>query len=121
MQRKLLFLLFAEDTCRQRHAFMYALDLNKKGYDTKIVLEGAATKCLSELSNTDSTFAKLFAEAKKRNMLAGICSTAAQGCGVPGRAVLDIAKDEGLTALADLDGHAGIEPFVRDGYEIVVF
>jgi hypothetical protein len=31
-----------------------------------------------------------------------------------------VARARGLALLADMDGHAGLEPFVREGYEIVV-
>jgi hypothetical protein len=35
--------------------------------------------------------------------------------------VTDVVSAQGVPLLSDLDGHAGIEPFVREGYEIVVF
>ncbi|BDG10748.1 hypothetical protein AMPC_38610 [Anaeromyxobacter paludicola] len=31
----------------------------------------------------------------------------------------DLAEAAGVSLLRDLGGHAGIEPFVREGYELV--
>ena len=119
--RKLLFLLFSDDTCRQNHAFMYALDLHKKGYEVRIIIEGLATKVLTEIALADSRTGELLREAHQVGILAGACARASSGCasGDPDRDVAEIARTHGIVLLSDMDGHANIEPFVRNGYEVV--
>ena len=120
-KRKILFVLFSDDTCRQNHAFMYALDLHKNGYDVRVIIEGAATKVMTELALPDSRTGQLLRKAHEAGLVAGACARASSGCasGDPARDVAEIARTHGIALLSDMDGHASIEPFVRDGYEVV--
>jgi len=121
MGRKLLFVVFSDEACRQRHALMYAIDLCKKGHEAKILVEGPATRMFVDCLGKDEGFDQLYHQAKKLGLFAGVCQTAAAGCGGPQSGVTAVVQAEGLTLCADCNQHAGIEPFVRDGYEIVVF
>jgi hypothetical protein len=120
MPRKLLFLVFTNDPCRRNHAFLYALDLARHGHQVQIVLEGEATRCLRE---RQGRFGELFAEAVRLGLLAGACKTASGGCatGDPAREVTDLAEEAGVPLLDAMQGHAGIAPFVNQGFEIVTF
>jgi hypothetical protein len=120
MSRKLLFLVFTSDACRQNHAFLYALDLERQGHRVRIILEGEGTRCIAQ---REGRFATLFDEALKLGILAGACQTASRGCssGDESRNVVAAAEQAGLPLLGEMAGHASIEPFVREGYEIVVF
>lgn len=123
MTRKLLFLVFTDEACRQNHALLYATDLRSKGHDVKVILEGAATGSFRLLDDKESMFSRLFARAKDMGIIAGACKRASGGCatGREDRNVADIVEREGVQMLSDLEGHAGIEAFVRDGYEVIVF
>lgn len=120
--RKLLFLVFADDACRQNHALRHALDLRRSGHEVKLVLEGQATRMLSQLGGGSAT-GGLLAQARAEGIVAGACARASAGCssGDPARDVAQLARAAGIALLSDLDGHAAIEPFVREGYEIVTF
>lgn len=123
--RKLLFLLFSDDECRQNHALMYVLDLHAKGYDVKLIVEGPATRLLGGLAATEevaSRPATLLRNALESGIVAGACARASAGCatGDPARDVADPARAARVPLLSELAGHAGIEPYVREGYEIVV-
>jgi predicted peroxiredoxin len=120
MQRKILFVLFAEDVCRQLHAFMYANDLHRKGYETKVVVEGMATRLLADLNKAPPRLQKAVAEAKAAGLIAGACLQASSGCGSPeDRNVVEAIRSQGVGFLQDLENHAGIEPFLREGYEVI--
>jgi predicted peroxiredoxin len=120
MPRKILFVLFAEDVCRQLHAFMYASDLHRKGYQTRIILEGMATRLLADLEQAPPRLQKAVNDAKSAGLIAGACLQASSGCGsAEDRDIVDAIKARGVGFLSDLDNHAGIEPFIRDGYEII--
>jgi len=120
--RKILFLLFSDDACRQNHALRYALDLHEKGHAVKLILEGPATRMVSALGAPDSATGALLRRASAAGLVAGACGRASSGCASddPTHKVADVARSAGVRLLADLDGHAGIEPYVREGYELVV-
>lgn len=121
MQRKILFVLFAEDVCRQLHAFLYVNDLHRKGYQTKLIVEGMATRLLMDLEQAPHGLQKAVADAKAAGLIAGACLQASCGCGsATDQKTIDAIQVQGVDLLKDLDNHAGIEPFVREGYEIVV-
>jgi hypothetical protein len=118
MKRKLLFVVFTDDACRRNHAFMYAIDLARHEHSVRILLEGDATQSLRE---RDGRFGELFEEARALGLLVGACKTASSGCGDPARDVTGLARESGVPLIDTLDGHAGIEPFVGEGYEVVTF
>lgn len=121
MPRKILFVVFAEDVCRQLHAFMYANDLHRKGYQTRIIVEGMATRLLADLEEAPPQLQKAVSAAKTAGLIAGACLQASSGCGsAKDRDIVDAIKERGVGFLSDLENHAGIEPFIRDGYEVIV-
>jgi hypothetical protein len=58
----------------------------------------------------------LYAKAREAGLIAGICQACAQKMGS-----LDAARAQGLTILADMSGHAGMAPYILDGYRIITF
>jgi predicted peroxiredoxin len=120
MQRKLLFVVFAEDVCRQLHAFLYALDLHSKGYQTRIIVEGMATRLLADLQRAPLRLQKAVNDAKEAGLIAGACLQACSGCGSSeDRNIVEAIKTQGVVFLKDMENHAGIEPFVSEGYEVI--
>lgn len=122
MARKVLFILFSEDACRQNHALMYALDLREKGHEVKLILEGSATRMVSALGDAGAAPGALLREARDAGILAGACGRASSGCASedPTRKVAEVAEAAGVRLLSEMRGHASIEPYVRDGYELVI-
>ena len=120
--RKLLFVVFSGDACRQNHALMYALDLHAKGHTVKLILEGEATGMMSEIGVSGSRRGTLLRQACDAGIVAGACQRASSGCASddPARKVADVARSHGIGLLSELDGHASIEPFVGEGYELVI-
>jgi hypothetical protein len=119
--RKVLFVLFAGDECRQNHAFLYALDLHDKGHAVKLILEGPATKVLGDVASGSRTV-ELLRRASAAGIVAGACKGAASlfATDDPARKGADVTTALGVQLLSDLDGHPSIEPFVRDGYQVIV-
>lgn len=120
MTRKLLFLVFSADTCRLNHALLHALDLEDHGHRVRIILEGEATR---RLRDRQGRFAELFQQARDRDLIVGVCATAARGCstGDELRDVAGQAERDGLPLLSDLSGHASIEAYLSEGFELVTF
>lgn len=118
MKRKLLFVVFTNDSCRRNHAFMYAIDLARHGHDVRLILEGEAVRCLGE---REGRFGELFEQARSLGLVVGACKTASAGCSNPSNDVTALARAAGVDLIGTLEGHAGIETFVSDGYEVVTF
>jgi hypothetical protein len=98
------------------HVLLNALDFHAKGYDTKIVLEGASVKLVPLLDVDGSPFKGLFAKCREAGLMAGVCLACAKKLGT-----FDAAEALGLPMLGDMSGHAGMEPFTEQGYEIITF
>lgn len=121
-KRKLLFMVFTDEACKQNHAFMYALECDEKGHQVRIILEVPATACVNRLAK-GGKFSELFKQAKEAGLIEGVCKTASGGCSTEEKArnVANTAKKEGLKLISDLDCHAGINRFVSVGYQVIIF
>src|SRR5689334_12930389 len=99
--RKLLFVVFSDDACRQNHALMYALDLHAKGHAVRLILEGAATKVMGKLGQAESRTGSLLRQARDAGLVAGACGRASSGCVSedPSRQVVAVAQAEGVRLL----------------------
>ena len=123
MKRKLLFIIFTTDECKRNHAFLYARHLTAKGHSVRIILEGAATASIREATDASSVYGRLLHEAVDQGMLIGACQRAAEGCGGcdPTRQTTALLTEHGIPLLNGMDGHAPIDTFLEEGYEIVTF
>ena len=98
------------------HVLLYALDFDKKGYEVKVVIEGSATKLITELAKADAPFAHIYNQVKEKGLLSCICQACSQKMGT-----YDEAKRQGITIVGDMQGHPSIDSFLADGYEIISF
>lgn len=98
------------------HVLLNALDMHGKGYDAKIVVEGASTKLLPELAQEGHPLKKLWEKVKENGCVAGVCRACAQKM-----KTLQAAEDQGLTLLDDMNGHPSMSGFKEAGYEIITF
>lgn len=123
MSGKHLFLVFTEETCKMTHAFLYALDVHKSGMMIKMILEGAATRKAMNLAEESESFGKLFNRALECKILMGACRTASKGCSNKGdkSQTIDWMLSHNVELLDDMDGHAGITRYLREGYDVICF
>jgi hypothetical protein len=98
------------------HVLLNALDMQEKGYKTKIVIEGSATKLIPEVVKEGNPMAALYRMAKENDLIAGACMACSKKMGV-----LDAVKREGLPLLDDMTGHPGMARFQEKGFEIITF
>lgn len=98
------------------HVMLYAKDFAAKGYDVTIVIEGAATRLVGELTKEGTPFAPLYAEIKEKGLIGCICKACSVKMGS-----FEEAQKQGLTMGDDLQGHPSLERYVSDGYEILTF
>ena len=98
------------------HVMLYALDFDKKGYEVKVVIEGSATKLISELAKPDAPFSKLYSQLKEKGLLTCICQACSQKMGT-----FEEAERQGLAIVGDMQGHPSIDKYLAEGYEIISF
>ena len=98
------------------HVLLNGLDMKEKGYEVKIIIEGAATKLIPELAKEENPMFNLYQKAKKQDLFEGVC----RACSVKMN-TLESAKNEGLPILDDMSGHPGMSRYLKDGYQVVTF
>ncbi|NLY08766.1 MAG: hypothetical protein GXZ11_02520 [Tissierellia bacterium] len=110
-KKYLLYAMQGEKMCFQ-HVLLNALDLEADGYEVKVVFEGASVKLPPMLAQDNP----LYKKALEKGIIAGVCKACANSMGV-----LDEIIKLNLPLLDDMHGHAGVKPFVKNGYEVLVF
>ncbi len=112
MKKYLLYAMREEKMCFM-HVLMNAMDLHNKGYEVKIVFEGGSVKLPPVFEEEKNP---MYLKAKETGLIAGVCKACSK--------VLEVYEDNvatGLPLLDDMNGHAGVRPFIDDGYEVLVF
>ncbi len=115
MKKVVLFAFNGEMMCFV-HVLLNALDMAERGYDVKIVIEGAATKLAPELSKADNPMFKLFQKTRDMGLIEGVCKACSNKMGV-----MDAVVAEGLTLLGDVSGHPGMSKYIEEGYDVITF
>ncbi|MBW1895560.1 MAG: DsrE family protein [Deltaproteobacteria bacterium] len=98
------------------HVLLNALDMNERGYDVKIVIEGAATKLVPELAQEGNPMLRLYEKAKGLDLIDGACKACANKMGT-----LEAAKDQGLRLLDEMAGHPSMARYMEEGFEVITF
>lgn len=96
------------------HVLLNAIDLHEKGGEVKIVLEGEAIKLIVELRKPERPFHALYEKVKGLELIDAVC----RACAIKMEA-LEVAEEEGFRIADDMAGHAGMAPYIEDGFAIV--
>ncbi len=99
------------------HVLLNTLDMDGRGDEARIVVEGSATKLIPDLDKKENPMNQLWVKVKEKGLVAGVCKACATKMGT--------AKDaeaQDLPLLAEMSGHPSMARF-RDelGYEILTF
>lgn len=98
------------------HVLLNAIDMNDKGYEVKIVIEGSATKLVPELAKADNPMHRLYEKAKGLDLIDGACNACSNKMGT-----LKAVKAEGLRLLDEMSGHPSMARYREEGFEIITF
>jgi hypothetical protein len=115
MKKVALFVFNGDPMCFV-HVLLNALDMKAKAYDCCIVVEGAATKLISELATDGHPLHTLWEKTKGQGLVAGVCKACSQKMGT-----LDAVKEQGLALLDEMNGHPSMAGFRDQGYEVITF
>ncbi|MBE0428018.1 MAG: DsrE family protein [Nitrospirae bacterium] len=115
MKKVVLFAFNGELMCFI-HVLLNALDMNAKGYDVRIVIEGAATKLIPELVAEGNPMHSLYNNAKEKKLIDGVCRACSHKMGT-----LKDAEAQGLRLLDDMSGHPSMANYKEQGFEVITF
>jgi len=93
-----------------------ALDMNTKGHNVKIIIEGASVKLIPELVKPGNPLNGLWKKNLEAGLVSGVCKACSNKLGT-----LEAAKEQGLILLDDVSGHPGMASYLDNGYEIITF
>ena len=115
MKKVVLFAFNGDPMCFV-HVLLNAIDLNDRGYEVKIVIEGPATKLVPELAGKDNPMYSLYEKAKGLNLIDGACKACSNKMGV-----LKEIEDQGIKLLGEMTGHPSMARYKEEGFEIITF
>lgn len=115
MQKTALYAFNGEMMCFV-HVLLNALDLNAKGHEVALVIEGSATKLASELAQPDNPMHGLWTKARDAGLISAVCRACSQKMGV-----LQQIEDMGLPLGDDMQGHPGMARYLDNGYRVITF
>jgi len=114
MEKKIVFFAFTGHKTCFVHVLLNGLDMQRRGYLVKIVIEGAATRLIREFAEPDKPFASLFAKVREAGLIAGVC----RACAKTMKSLPDV-EAQGLPLLDDMSGHPAMEPYIEQGYQVI--
>ncbi len=115
MQKTVLFAFNGDPMCFV-HVLLTALDMEKKGHEVGIVMEGAAVKLVPELVKDDHPFHKMFVKAWDKGLFFGACKACSSKLGVR-----DEVKATGMPMLISMAGHPSMADYMEQGFTIITF
>jgi hypothetical protein len=114
--KKFALFVFNGDPMCFIHVLLNALDMNNKGHEAKIIIEGAAVKLIPELVKPENPLNGLWKKNLAAGLVEGVCKACSNKSGT-----FDAAKEQGLNLLDDMSGHPGMASYRDKGYEILTF
>ena len=96
------------------HVLLNAIDLHDNGNEVKVVLEGEATRLILDICKAEHPLHALYVKVKDLGLIDAVCRACAIKMGV-----LEAAEAEGFRIADDMAGHAGMLPYIEQGYAII--
>ena len=93
------------------HVLLNAIDMDSKGMDAKIVIEGEAVKLVKDMEESGNP---LYKKAKGKGLIDCICKACSTKIGV-----LEFNKTAGIPLASDMNGHPLITSYIYKGYQII--
>ncbi|NLM39759.1 MAG: cytoplasmic protein [Firmicutes bacterium] len=112
--RKIAIVSFQGDMSCFVHALLNLWNYHERGYETALIVEGASTKLLPDIPNSPK--GELWKKIREAGLIKSVCKACAAQMGT-----LEEAERQGLPIDSALSGHSDLEPFTREGYEIILF
>lgn len=116
MNKRVVLVAFNGEPMCFVHVLLNALDMEERGYEVKVVIEGSATKVLNEMSEEGSAFRKLYLDVREKGIIDCVCQACAAKMGAP-----EGILAQGLPLCKEMKGHPSIAKYMEQGYEVITF
>lgn len=114
--KKFALFVFNGDPMCFIHVLLNALDMNAKGHEAKIIIEGAAVKLMPDLIQPGNPLNQLWQKVNQKGLVEGVCKACSNKLGTA-----ESSQQQGLPLLDDVSGHPGISGYRDKGFEIITF
>ena len=98
------------------HVLLNGLDMQARGDEVRVIVEGSATKLIPEMAKEGNPLFQLYQKAKEKNLIDGAC----RACSAK-MAVTSAVEREGLPFLDEMSGHPSMARYLKKGFEIISF
>ena len=115
MSKAVLFVFNGDPMCFI-HVLLNALEMQARGHEGRILVEGAATALVAELPKPEHPLHALWEKVKAAGLVEGVCKACSQKMGS-----LAAAQEQGLALLDEMNGHPSMARYREAGYEIITF
>lgn len=115
MARKVAVFAFNGEPMYFAHALMNALDMDARGIEVRVVIEGTATRQVVEMADGTRPFANLYLKARDSGMIDCVC----RACASMSKS-LDAARVQGLRICDEMGGHPSMARYMAEGFEVLV-
>lgn len=109
--KKFAFFPFKGEKMCFMHVLINVLDLNEKGLEAKIIVEGEAVKLIKVLEDEKN---ELYLKTKQLGLFDSICQACSHQMGV-----LEYNKQTGIPIKGNAKGHPAMYDYIEKGYEII--
>ncbi len=114
--KKIAVLAFRGEKSCFMHALLNVVDMNDRGFNVTMIMEGQSLKLLSEITKKEDKLFSLYSIVKTKGLISAVC----RGCAKM-LDVLEIAEKEKLPVIGDMKNHVSVARYIEEGYEIVTF
>ena len=98
------------------HVLLNSLDMNAKGWDIRLIIEGNATKTVAELADEKKPFHDLYEKVKAADLIDCVCKACSAKTGV-----LKKIESQGLYLSDEMQGHPSMARYIDEGFQIITF
>lgn len=116
MSKKVALIAFNGELMCFAHVLLNALDMNKKGYEVNVVIEGSATRLIGVLTDTNEPFSKQYLEVREKALIDCVCRACASKMGA-----LETAEEQNLPLCSEMSGHPSLAKYLEQGFEVITF
>jgi len=113
---KVIFFAFRGDPLCFIHVLLNSLDLNAKGMDGRIILEGEAVKLIKEIADEKHFLNTLYLKVKERNLFIGSCRACSNKL-----VAIEALEEENIPLVGEMMGHPAMSEYLQKGYRIITF
>ncbi len=114
--QKIVFFAFRDNPLCFIHVLLNALDMDEKGLEGKIVLEGEAVTLVPIMADASHFLHPLYTKAKEKGLLLGAC----KACSAKLQVTEAVSK-ENIPLIGTMAGHPAMSDFIAQGYTLLTF